>query len=222
MKSHPSTPVIDPNAAAIRSRQTKRARLCSKATCARCHYRPRSLVVRSIQASVPGTGDGTTTVTFNSLRENQRTGLLLSTESSIWDSDPTGHQSLSRLILAYNATSLQQCSLRLNPDGSAGRHCRVAEAWPLTYGNVFFAAGMRLDANTGAGIWIQSKTSPSGTLWTIHAIHQAFMSSTNIELGSAGPVMLLDQPGRIRICWLVRPKWTIYVVIATTWALQCE
>jgi len=75
-----------------------------------------------IQASVPGIGDGTTTVNFNALRENQRPGLLLSNGivylgfGSHGD-NPTYHG----WVLAYNATTLQQVLVyNATPDGSEG------------------------------------------------------------------------------------------------------
>ena len=173
-----------------------------------------------IQASVPGTGDGTSTVAFNSLRENQRTGLLLSNGIIYLGFGSHGDNPIYHgWIIAYNATTLQQvmayCS---TPDGAEGGIWQSGGGLATdATGNLFFAAGNGdFTANTGGRDYGDTveKLSPSGTVVDYFTpYNQAYMSSTNIELGSAGPVMLLDQPGANPHLLVTAAKnGTIYVV----------
>ena len=153
-----------------------------------------------IQASVPGTGDGTSTVTFNALRENQRPGLLLN--NGVVYLGFGSHGDITPYhgwILAYNATTLQQVLVyNSSPDGCCGGIWQAGGGLATdATGSLFFAAGNGdFTANTGGRDYGDSvlKLSPSGSVLDYFTPHdQANMASTNIELGSAGPVLLLDQ-----------------------------
>jgi hypothetical protein len=153
-----------------------------------------------IKASVPGTGDGTTTVTFSALRENQRPGLLLSNGivylgfGSHGD-NPTYHG----WVLAYNATTLQQVMVYCStPDTTEGGIWQSGGGLATdATGNIFFAVGNGgFDADTAGRDYGDSiaKLSTSGSVVDYFTpYNQAYMSSTNIELGSGGPVLLVDQ-----------------------------
>ena len=153
-----------------------------------------------IQASVPGIGDGTTTVNFNALRENQRPGLLLSNGivylgfGSHGD-NPTYHG----WVLAYNAPTLQQVLVyNATPDGSEGGIWQSGGGLATdATGNIYFASGNgNFDADTGGRDYGDSiaKLSPSGSVLDYFTpYNQAYMTSADIDLGSAGPVLLVDQ-----------------------------
>ncbi len=153
-----------------------------------------------IQASVSGSGDGTGTVNFNSLRENQRPGLLLNNGIVYFGfgshgDNPTYHG----WILGYNATTLQQVLVyNATPDGSEGGIWQSGGGLATdATGNIFFAIGNgNFDVDTGGRDYGDSiaKLSTNGSVLDYFTpYNQAYMSSTNIELGSGGPVLLVDQ-----------------------------
>jgi chitodextrinase len=153
-----------------------------------------------IQASVAGTADGTTTVNFNALRENQRPGLLLS--NGIVYVGFASHADVAPYygwVLAYNATTLQQVmAFNSTPDTHQGGIWQSGGGLSTdATGNIYFAVGNgTFDANTGGRDYGDTiaKLSPSGSVLDYFTpYNQAYMSSTNIELGSGGPVLLVDQ-----------------------------
>jgi len=153
-----------------------------------------------IQASAPGTGDGSNTVTFKPLKENQRTGLLLNNGIVYFGFGSHGDVSpWYGWILGYNATTLQQVlASNASPDGQgAGVWQSGGGLATDASGDIFFSTGNGdFNANTGGRDYGDSvvKVSPGGTVVDYFTPHdQATLSSTNIELGSAGPVLLLDQ-----------------------------
>ena len=108
-----------------------------------------------IQASVPGTGNGSSggTLTFNSLRENQRTGVLLSNGvvyfgfSSHGDVEP-----FHGWVLGYNASTLQQVMVyNATPNGTHGGVWMDGDGVATdSTGSLYFISGDGLmDANTG-------------------------------------------------------------------------
>ena len=153
-----------------------------------------------IQATAPGTGDGSSTVTFNSLRENQRTGLLLSNGIVYFGFGSHGDQSpWYGWILGYNATTLQQVlAYNASPDSQgAGVWQSGGGLATDASGNIFFSTGNGdFNANSGGNDYGDSvvKLSPSGSVVDYFTpYNEATLSSTNVELGSAGPVLLVDQ-----------------------------
>jgi hypothetical protein len=158
----------------------------------------------TIQASVPGTGDGSQggTLTFNSLHENQRTGLLLSNGvvymafSSHGDVDP-----FHGWVLGYNATTLQQVLVYCDtPNGHHGGIWMSGDGLAAdSAGNIFFESGDGLfDASSGGSDYGDSfvKLTPGGTVSDYFTPYdQASMDTGNLDLGSAGVLILPDQSG---------------------------
>ena len=155
-----------------------------------------------IQASVPGTGDGTNAVSFNALRENQRTGLLLSNGvlyfgfASHGDNGP-----YYGWILGYNATTLQQ-TMAFN----AAPNATQAGIWQSggglatdATGDLFFSTGNgAFDADGGGWDYGDSvmKLGTGGNVVDYFTPHdQGNMDSQDLDLASAGPTLLVDQAG---------------------------
>jgi hypothetical protein len=157
-----------------------------------------------IQGSVPGAGDGSSggTVAFNPLLENQRPALLLSNGIVYiaWGS----HNDVvpwHGWVFGYNATTLQQTLVYNDTPngGGAGIWLSGGGLAADSSGNIYFVTGNgTFDANTGGADYGDSveKITPSGTVVDYFTPHdQAIMDSQNLDFASAGPVMLLDQPG---------------------------
>ena len=155
-----------------------------------------------LQASVPGTGQGASggQVAFDPLRENQRTGLLLSNGvvylgfGSHGDNTPW-----HGWILGYNATTLQQTiAVNLTPNANGGGvwHSGGGLATDAT-GDIYFSTSNgAFDVNTGGTDYGDTimKLSTAGSVVDYFTPHdQANLDANNIDLGSAGPVLLVDQ-----------------------------
>jgi hypothetical protein len=157
-----------------------------------------------ISASVPGNGDGSVsgTLTFDPFKENQRPGLLL-TNGVLYmafashGDQPTWHG----WVLGYNATTLQRTvAWSVSPDGYGGGIWQSGSGLATdASGNIFFTTGNGdFNANTGGRDYGDSviKLSPSGVVTDYFTPHdQGVMEQQNLELSSAGPVLLIDQPG---------------------------
>jgi fibronectin type 3 domain-containing protein len=156
----------------------------------------------ALQATVSGSGAGSSggNLAFDPLRENQRPALLLNNGvvyiafASHGDQNPW-----HGWVLGYNATTLQRTfAFSTTPDGYGGGIWQSGGGLAADAGgNVFFAAGNGdFSANTGGRNYADSvvKLSAAGSVVDYFTPHdQATMESTNIELGSAGPVLLIDQ-----------------------------
>ena len=99
-----------------------------------------------IQATVPGTGDGGTTVTFNPLYQNQRLGLTLSGGGVIigWSSHCDNFSwPWHGWIMRYDAASLVQTAVfNDTPNGTLGGIWMSGGAPALdSSGNMFFSTG---------------------------------------------------------------------------------
>jgi hypothetical protein len=157
----------------------------------------------TITASVSGTGDGSTggSVPFDPLRENQRPGLLLSNGvvylafGSHGDNHPW-----HGWVLGYNATSLQRVlTYNSTPNDFGGgiwqSGCGLAMD---ASGNIYFTTSNGgFDVNTGGNDYGDTivKMSPNGTILDYFTPHdQQNMNTNNLDLGSGGPVLLIDQP----------------------------
>jgi fibronectin type 3 domain-containing protein len=155
-----------------------------------------------LQASVPGTGDGAVggNVPFSALRENQRPGLALSNGVVLIGFAAHGDQHpWHGWVLGYNATTLQQVfAYNATPNTYGGGIWQSGGALAVDAGgNLYFTTGNgAFNANTGDYSDTVLKLSASGTVVDYFTPHdQANMESNNFDLSSAGPVVLLDQPG---------------------------
>jgi hypothetical protein len=204
------TPVIDPNTGTIyvvaKTKETsggnttyvQRLHALDVATGAEKSSGP---VV--IQASVSGTGDGTSggKVAFDALHENQRPALLLSNGVVYigWAANYDVHPWHGWLI-GYNASNVQQQIMAYNATANGyGGGIWQSGGGPGVdaSGNIYFATGNgTFDANTGGADYADSveKLSPSGTVLDYFTPHdQDNLNTNDLDLGSAGPVLLLDQ-----------------------------
>ena len=157
-----------------------------------------------IQASVPGTGDGSQggIVTFNSLRQLQRPALLLSNGvvyiafGSHGDNPP-----YHGWVLGYNATTLQQVMVYNDTaNGSDGGIWQSGGGLDAdTAGNIYFSIGNgTFDANTGGVDYGDSivKLSPTGAVLDYFTpFDQASLSAADVDLGTSSPMLLPNQSG---------------------------
>jgi IPT/TIG domain/Fibronectin type III domain/Abnormal spindle-like microcephaly-assoc'd, ASPM-SPD-2-Hydin len=156
----------------------------------------------SIAASVPGTGSGSVggRVAFDPLRENQRPGLLLSNGVIYMAFGSHGDQSpWHGWVLGYNATTLQQVlAYNATPNGSGGGIWQSGGGLATdATGSIYFTTSNGdFDVDTGGvdyGDTIE-KLSTSGSVIDYFTPHdQLNMSVNNLDFGSAGPVLLVDQ-----------------------------
>jgi len=157
-----------------------------------------------IQASVTGTGEGAQggQVAYDPLRENQRPALLLNNgvvyiaAASHGDNDP-----YHGWVLGYNATTLQQVMV-YNTTPNAGRGGIWQSGGGVaadSAGNLFFVTGNGdFDANTGGNDYGESyvKLSPSGIVLDYFTpYNESTLNLYDLDLGSAGLILLPDQPG---------------------------
>jgi hypothetical protein len=161
----------------------------------------------TIQASVSGTGDGSVggMVSFNPLREHQRSGLLLQNGmvyigwASHCDSGP-----YHGWVMAYNASTLAQVAV-FNTSPNSG----LSGIWMGGGGlggdgtNVFFATGNGFfDAAGGGkdyGDSIMSLGVPSGGTFPVATyftpFDQANLNGGDTDVGSGGVLLLPTQTG---------------------------
>jgi fibronectin type 3 domain-containing protein len=175
-----------------------------------------------IQASVPGSGQGSSggQMAFNNLRENQRPALLLLNGNIYMGWASHGDQlPWHGWIIGYNATTLQQvAAFCVSPnDFGGGVWSSGGGLGADSTGNIYFTTGNGgFTANTGGKDYGDSvvKLSPTGTVVDYFTpFDQANMESQNFDLSSAGPVLLLDQPGTFPHLLIAAAKsGTIYVV----------
>ncbi|MGA8431139.1 MAG: choice-of-anchor D domain-containing protein [Candidatus Sulfotelmatobacter sp.] len=176
-----------------------------------------------ICAQVPGTGYDNVggTVTFNSMRQNSRAGLLLLNGtvymafSSLEDISP-----YHGWILGYNETTLAQTIYNDTPNGDKGGIWHGGGGIPAdASGNIYYTTGTgSFDNNVGGGISFV-KLTPSGTTLNVTdyfaPFNQAYenVEAINLDLSSSGPMLLPDQPGAVTHEALVAGKsGTMYLV----------
>jgi hypothetical protein len=177
-----------------------------------------------ICAQVPGTGYDNVggTVTFNSMRQNNRAGLLLLNGtvymafSSLEDISP-----YHGWILGYNEnTLLQTFAYNDTPNGNKGGIWHGGGGIPAdASGNIYYTTGTgSFDNNVGGGISFV-KLTPSGTTLNVTdyfaPFNQAYenVEAINLDLSSSGPLLLPDQPGTVTHEALVAGKsGTMYLV----------
>jgi len=157
-----------------------------------------------IQASVPGTGAGSQggRVPFDSLHENQRTGLLLQNGKVYFGFASHGDvQPYHGWILGYDATTLQQTlAFCLTPDQEgAGVWMSGGGIAADSTGSLYVISGDgEFDGNTGGKEWGDSylRMTPTGTVTDFFTpFNQDALNSGNHDLGSGAALLLPDQPG---------------------------
>ncbi len=153
-----------------------------------------------IQGSVPGTGDGGTTVVFNAFTQVNRPGLLLlSNVVYVAFGSHCDFYQYHGWLFGYNATNLQQVAIyNTTPNGSEGAiwSCGMGPAADSN-GNIYVMTGNgTFDKNTGGpdlgDSFIKFSTS-NGTLavadW-FTPYNQGTLDSQDLDLGSGGAVVL--------------------------------
>ena len=160
----------------------------------------------SLAASTPGTGDGNVlgTVSYDPLRQHQRSALLLVNgvvyiaSASHCDNGP-----YHGWILGYNATNLAQvAAFNTTPNGGLGG-VWMSGCGPSAdaSGNVYASTGNgTFDADTGGsdyGSTVLEFNAGSGLTVADYftPFNQASLSASDIDLGSGGVLLLPDQPG---------------------------
>ena len=157
-----------------------------------------------IQASVPGTGAGSSGGVLPFLSCERISGLPCCS-AMVSSTSPLPAMEMSPRIhgwvLGYNATTLQQTMVFcVSPNGSQGGiwQSGLGLATDST-GNLFFAtANGVFDANTGGKDYGDSflKLSPGGAVVDYFTPKdQATMNTNNWDLASSGVMLLPDQPG---------------------------
>jgi len=176
-----------------------------------------------LAASVTGNGSGSSggVVPFDPLHENQRPGLLLNNGVVYMAFGSHGDVSpWHGWVLGYNATTLQQVlAYNATPNGSGGGIWQSGGGLATdTAGNIYFTTSNGdFDVNSGGidyGDTIE-KLSPGGTVVDYFTPHdQLNMDVNNLDLGAAGPVLLVDQPSGPYPHLLVNAgkNGTIYVI----------
>ena len=178
-----------------------------------------------ICAQVPGTGYDNVggVVTFNSMRQNSRAGLLISNGyvymafSSLEDINP-----YHGWILGYNETNLSAPPIIYNatPNGDKAGIWHGGGGIPAdASGNIYYSTGTgSFDNNVGGGISFV-KLTPSGTALNVTDYFAPFnqvyenVEAINLDLSSSGPMLLPDQSGAITHEALVGGKsGTMYLV----------
>jgi len=163
----------------------------------------------TVQASVPGTGQGGTTDTFNARAYKERCGLVES--NGVIYTSWTSHCDLNNWgtyqgwIIGYNASDISQQTIVYNvaPDGSEASLWNSGGA-PMVdaSGNLFvLTANGTFDANTGGRDYGDSflKLTAGVTALTpadyFTPSNQGTLSNTDQDLGSTGGVLLPDSYG---------------------------
>jgi chitodextrinase len=159
---------------------------------------------RVIQASVPGTGVGSSggTLPFNSLRENQRTALLLLNGVVYMAFGSHGDiQPYHGWILGYNATTLaQQYVFCATPNGEGGGIWQSGDGLAVdATGSIYVTTGDgTFDADTGGKDYGDTylKMTPSLSVTDYFTpSNQSSLNANNSDLGAGGLALLPLQPG---------------------------
>jgi hypothetical protein len=198
-----STPVIDPNSNTIyllvrtqeNNSSVQRLHALDIATGAEKFGGP-----VTISAIVSGTGTGTShgKILFDTLHDNQRTGLLLANGNiyMAWAGQAHGW------IMAYNAQTLKQVAVvNTTPNGTLGGVWQAGNGPAVdSEGNIYFATGDgTFDASTGGvdyGDTLLKMDANLNVLDYFTPMDQACRLLPNdLDLGSGGPLVLPSQAG---------------------------
>jgi len=157
-----------------------------------------------IQATVPGTGAGSANgqLPFNSLRENQRTALLLYNGVVYMGFGSHGdNQPYHGWLLGYNATTLQRVlTYTSTPNGEGGGIWQSGGGLAIDAGgNFFFATGDgTFNVNSGGSdigdSFVRFNLS-TGVADYFTPNDQAYLDTNNLDLDAGGMILLPDQPG---------------------------
>jgi hypothetical protein len=176
----------------------------------------------AIQASVTGNGAGSVgnILAFDPFRENQRPGLLLSNGVVYIGFAAHGDQPpWHGWVIGYNATTLQKTmAWCVSPNGYGGGIWQGGAGLATdASGNIFFTTGNGDFSADAGGIDFGDsvvKLGSSGTVVDYFTPYdQGVMEQDDLDLSSAGPVLLIDQPGTTPHRLVTAGKTgTIYVV----------
>jgi chitodextrinase len=157
-----------------------------------------------IQATVPGTGTGSVggQLAFDSLRENERTAVLLYNGVVYFGFGSHGdYQPYHGWLLGYNATTLQQVmAFASTPNGEGGGIWQSGGGLAIDgNGNFFFATGDgTFNINSGGKDYGDTflKFNPSSGVIDWFTPHdQNVLDVNNLDLDAGGMILLPDQPG---------------------------
>jgi hypothetical protein len=180
-----------------------------------------------IQATVPGTGEGGTTVSLNTFTQNQRAALVLSNGTlyipfgSLCDTNP-----YHGWLLAYQPQTLLQVGVwNSTPNGLGGGIWGGGSAPAVDgAGNLLFATSNGdYNFNTGgtdiSDTVVKMPPAPATGTWApldyFTPYNQGSLSQHNLDLGSGGTLLLPDQPGgaaHIHLMAMAGKQGTIYLV----------
>ena len=158
-----------------------------------------------IEATVPGTGDGSDKVVFTPKNQKQRPGLLLlnGVVYTAWSQQCQGLDPYHGWLIGYDSKTLRQVSVFNNTPNGAEASFWDSGAAPAAdnSGNIFVAAGNgSFDYDTGGGDLGQSYI----RLSTQHGLKiedyfapfdVVHMNRHDIDLGSSGIILLPDEVG---------------------------
>ena len=158
-----------------------------------------------IEASVPGTGDGSdgANVSFDPLRQNQRAALLL-TQGVVYIAFAShgDYGPYHGWLLGYDAATLQQVAVfNATPNGGAGGIWQSGGGPSAdTSGNIYVITGNgTFDANVGGmdfGDSFLKLSTQAGGLTVADfftPFNQASLEANDLDLGSTDPLLLPDQ-----------------------------
>jgi hypothetical protein len=176
----------------------------------------------AINGSVPGNGNGSTggQMPFNVLKHNQRPGLALvnGVIYIAWSSH--GDQSpWHGWVMGYNATTLAQTmQFCATPDANGGGIWQSGLPPAAdSAGNIYFTtANGNFNVNTNGknyGDTVVKLNSAGSVVDYFTPFDQSIMDTGNFDLSSAGPALLVDQPGATPHLMVTAAKGgTIYVI----------
>ena len=159
-----------------------------------------------ISASVPGTGDGTSTVTFDALNQMSRPGLLLlnNTIYALFGANGCKGVHNHGWVLAYDSQTLQQTGVfNTTPNDSNGGSWQAGSGPAAdSNGNIYFeTADALFDADLGGADFgdsiLKLNMGNNGLSLSDYftPMSQAIDDQDDLDLASVGPLLLPDEPG---------------------------
>jgi hypothetical protein len=162
-----------------------------------------------IKATLPGTGEGGTTISFNGLKENQRSALTLvnGVVYIAWAShgDNTPYHGW---VIGYQASNIanQVAAFVDTPNGTAGGYWMAGGGIAAdSSNNLYLASGNgTFDANTGGKDYADSAvklSTASGLSLTDYFTpdNQSFLNGSDEDFGVGGSLLLPDQSGTTHV-----------------------